>query len=185
MTDKQPRPRASGPKATPFRISHTDLLRRVGAFPDQLPRTLALEQHIRIGAGFHGKWYASQGEHWRGWMGHKDAVLRRAGRDSATVPARVRWRLNCAPMMFWLAEAARVEAAVLDQAEEAASRAAAVVGHDDASHGKAMRAVLPWDLVETALAALPPLSPEAVAAAEAAVAMAHARLVAARGRHYA
>lgn len=165
-------------------ISHSDLLRLVGAFPDQLPRTLELEKRIQIGAGFHGKWYASQGEHWRGWMGHKNAVLCRSGRDPSSVPARVRWNLNCAPMMYWLAEAAGIPAETLDRAEEAAKVAAARVGHDHPSHGKAMRAVLPWCQIEKALEALPPLSAPAATAAEAAVARAHAKLVARCGKRY-
>jgi hypothetical protein len=185
MTEKPPQKGRTSPGDRPFLISHLDLLRLVGSFPAELPRTRALEHRIQIGAGFHDKWYASQGEHWRGWMGHKDAVLRRAGRDPATVPARERWQLNCAPMMFWLAEAAKVPAGILDQAEDAACRAAEGIRKDHASHGKAMRAVLPWPLVEAALAALPPLSVEAVAAAEAAVARAHDKLVAVRGKRYA
>jgi len=166
-------------------LSHSDLRRRVGAFPEELPRTRALERRIRIGAGFHDKWYASQGEHWRGWMAYQDMALRRGGRNPDVVPASVRWRLNCAPMMFWLAEAAAISTAVLDRAEQAAAAAAAKVPHDHPSHGKAMRAVLPWGLIEAALASLPPLTPEAAAAAEVAVAQAHAKLVAKRGVRFA
>lgn len=165
-------------------ISHSDLLRLVGAFPDQLPRTRELEKRIQIGAGFHDKWYASQGEHWRGWMGHKNAVLRRSGRDPSSVDARVRWNLNCAPMMYWLAEAAGIAPEALDRAEEAAVVAAARVGHDHPLHGKAMRTVLPWCLIEQALEALPSLSLQAATAAEAAVARAHEKLVARRGKRY-
>ena len=164
--------------------SHRDLLLRVGAFPDVLPRTLALEQRIRIGAGFHGKWYASQGEHWRAWMGYHDAVLRRNGTDPDSVPASIRWRLHCLPMMFWLGEAAGVSDDVLNLAEEAAEIAAAKIPHDSPAHGKAMRAVLPWSIVENALSKLEPLSGLAVAAAEASVKHAHDKLVATRGARY-
>lgn len=132
-----------------FLISHSDLLRLVGAFPEELPRTLILERRIQIGTGFHGKWYASQGEHWRGWMGYQNAVLRRSRRDPDLVPGRVRWNLNCAPMMFWLAEGAKVPNQILDQAEEAARAAATRINHDHPSHGKAIRACLSWTLIET------------------------------------
>jgi hypothetical protein len=172
-------------QAPDFLISHSHLLRLVGAFPEELPRTLALERRIQIGARFHGKWYASQGEHWRGWMGYQDAVLRRSGRDPDFVPGRVRWNLNCAPMMFWLAEAAKVADQILDQAEEAARVAATRISHDHPSHGKAMRACLPWPLIEKSLASLPRLSAEAAAAASAAVALAHEKLVARCGIRYA
>lgn len=175
----------AGTQAPDFLISHSSLLRLVGAFPEELPRTLALERRIRIGAGFHGKWYASQGEHWRGWMRYKDAVLRRSGRDPDLVPGRARWNLNCAPMMFWLAEAAKVPDQILDQAEEAARGAATRIDHDHPSHGKAMRACLPWPLIERSLASLPPLSADAAAAAEATVALAHEKLVASCGLRYA
>lgn len=87
-------------------------------------------------------------------------------------------------MMYWLAEAAGIPAETLDRAEEAAKVAAARVGHDHPSHGKAMRAVLPWCQIEKALEALPPLSAPAATAAEAAVARAHAKLVARCGKRY-
>lgn len=166
--------------------SHSDLTRHVGIFAPQLPRTVALERRIRIGAGFHGKWYASQGEHWRGWMGYQDSALRRNGQeDPEAVPAKRRWNLQCAPMMFWLAEAAGVAAEILDRAEREAEGVAAVVSHDSHLHGKVMRTVLPWTLVEEALRRLPLVTGAEAAEADAAVAAAHAKLVAKHGSRYA
>lgn len=150
-----------------------------------LPRTLALEQRIHIGAGFHNKWYASQGEHWCGWMGYQGVILKKRGLDPACVPASKRWNLHCLPMMFWLAEAVALPAAVLDRAKIMAEAAAAKIDHDHPSHGKAMRAVLPWEMIELALASLPPLTVEAATAAEVAVTRAHQKLVDKLGRSYA
>lgn len=167
-------------------VTHYDLLCLVGWFPEHLPRTLALEQRIRIGAGFHGKWYTSQAEHWRGWMGFHDARLRRLGKDPALVSGNVRWRgLSCAPMMFWLAEAAGVPADRLDRAEAAAHTAADAIRHDHASHGKAMREVLPWPVLEAALGSLVPLASAAVASVEEKVAQAHRKLIQVHGKVYA
>jgi hypothetical protein len=166
-------------------LSHSDLRRLVGVFPAVLPRTQALEKSIGIGAGFQGKWYASQAEHWRGWIGYKEALLYRQGRDPQAVPASLRWRhLSCAPMMFWLAEAAAVPADLLDRAEQAAITVAKQVGHDHPSHGKAMRDALSWVVIEEALARRLPLTTSQVLTADAAVEEAHRKLVAKRGKKY-
>jgi hypothetical protein len=38
-------------------ISLSDLVAHIAAYPELPPTTTALEQRIRIGTDFHGKWY--------------------------------------------------------------------------------------------------------------------------------
>lgn len=138
-------------------LSQIDLRDRIAGFDAFLPRTDALERRIRIGVGYHGKWYRSQREHWLGWIAVKAREAEGRGEDPATVAAGARWSgLNCIPMMFWLAEAAGVAPTALDRAEAAAVEAAAAKGVDCPQHGKAMRAALPWAMVERALLGSPP-----------------------------
>ncbi len=115
-------------------------------------RTRALEQRIRIGTGFHGKWYRSQQEHMLGWLVVQEGQALKQNRDPASLDARRMWnRLKCSPLMFWLAEAADVPAADLTRAERAAEAATLINPRDGDPHGKLMREVLPWDLVAAAI----------------------------------
>ena len=116
------------------------------------PRTVALEKRIRIGTGFHGKWYRSQKEHLQGWLVVQEAQARATGQDPATVDARGMWgRLKCSPLMFWLAEAGGVPSELLDEGEAAAVEAARERPTDGEPHGRMLREVLPWDRVAEAL----------------------------------
>ena len=129
-----------------------ELLRYIAGYPETPPRTIALEQEIRIGTGFHGKWYGSQKEHWLGYVGYKRAKWAAQGKNYDLEKAKSHWsRTHCFPMLFWLAECAGVDSDVLGTAEAAARRVAAVIGSDHPSHGKAAREVLPWSLVEQAI----------------------------------
>jgi hypothetical protein len=129
-----------------------NLLRYIAGYPDTPPRTVALEQEIRIGTGFHGKWYRSQKEHWLGYVGYKRALWAAQGKNYNLERAQGHWsRTHCFPMLFWLAECAGVDSIILETAEVAARRVAAVTGSDHPSHGKAAREVLPWLLVQRAI----------------------------------
>jgi hypothetical protein len=128
------------------------LLRYIAGYPATPPRTIALEQEIRIGAGFHGKWYRSQQEHWLGYVGYKRAQWAAQGKNYDLEKAKSHWsRTHCFPMLFWLAECAGVDSDILEMAEVAARSVAAVIGSDHPSHGKAAREALPWSLVEQAI----------------------------------
>ena len=116
-------------------------------------RTNALEQELRIGTGFHGKWYRSQRDHWLGWLVVQECRARSMDLAPDAVPARGVWqRLNCSPMMFWLADAAGAAPEALYLARASALAASAINPKDGAPHGTMMRRVLPWEIVETALA---------------------------------
>ena len=126
-----------------------DLLQYLLSYPDAPPRTIALEQEIQIGTGFHGKWYRSQKEHWLGYLGYKRALWAAAQKNYELEKAKSHWnRTHCFPMLFWLAECAGIEPGILEKAEVAAIRAASAISTDHPSHGKAAREVLPWSIVE-------------------------------------
>ena len=131
------------------------LLLHLSGFVDNPARTTALEQQIGIGTGFHGKWYVSQKQHWLGFLGYRIRLEASAGRDFRAAPARQHWnRTHCFPMLYWVAECAGVASSTLDQADDAARYAASIVRGDNPSHGKAARAVLPWEIINEALANL-------------------------------
>lgn len=129
-----------------------ELIRHVAAYPDELEWTHKLEQEIQIGTGFHGKWYGSQREHMLGWLVFQQCEAIRKGIDPDQNMAGPMWsRLKCSPLMFWLAEASGVEADILFQAQQAAIAATAINPKDGNPHGRLMREVLPWNLVEQAI----------------------------------
>lgn len=138
------------------------LICHVAAYPDHPEWTGRLEQEIRIGTGFHGKWYRSQREHMLGWLVYQQCEAVRKGIDPNRNPAGTMWgRLKCSPLMFWLAETSGVGFDILFRAQKAAVAAAAINPKDGNPHGKMMREVLPWDLMEQAILSGPnPLASE-------------------------
>lgn len=133
-------------------VSITRLKYCVADYPDFPEATIRLERQLQIGTGFHGKWYRSQRDHWLGWLVVQECTARKAGLDPASRSARIVWqRLNCSPMMFWLAETAGVNPDSLYRASQAAVAAAHINPKDGAPHGKMMREHLPWDVVDSAV----------------------------------
>ena len=120
--------------------------------PADTPRHVELERAVGVGVGDGRAWYRHQKEHWLGWLaeyGGPGAYGRTpdAGRDAAYVYNHI----QCAPMLFWLSEALRVDDGMLGRAF------AAVIAADPrgASQCAALRRVLPWGTVEAALADWP------------------------------
>lgn len=133
-------------------ISLSRLKACVASSESRPPRTIALEQRILIGSGFHGKWYRSQREHMLGWLLIQECQERKKGNDPSHVSAKGMWsRLKCSPLMFWLAECAGVHRKVLDAAEHMAIAASEINPKDGDPHGKMMREVLPWAVVADAI----------------------------------
>lgn len=138
------------PSGDPLVIN--DLLRYIAGYSEAPSRTVALEQAIQIGTGFHGKWYRSQKEHWQGYLGYKRALWAAQGKDYGIEKAQSHWsRTHCFPMIFWLAECAGVASRTLAEAEAAARIVAAKIGKDHPSRGKAARGILPWPMVEESI----------------------------------
>lgn len=120
----------------------TDLLCYVAGYPELAPRTYALEQRIKIGTGFHNKWFSSQKEHWLGWLVYQQML-------SSGITPKVVWnRLKSSPMMFYLAESGGVDNHQLNLLEDAVSRAALINSKDGNPHGKYIRETLPWEKLE-------------------------------------
>lgn len=133
-------------------LSISQFLLFVAALPESTHRTEALEQRLEIGTGFHGKWYRSQRDHWLGWLVVQECQALSRGQDPNAALARSVWqRLNCSPMMFWLADAAALHEDALDQAELAAMAAKVINPKDGAPHGTMIRRHLRWELVEQAI----------------------------------
>jgi hypothetical protein len=149
-------------------ISLPQLKTCIASYPDAPPRTTALEQRIRIGTGFHRKWYRSQKEHMLGWMVVQECQARRTGKDPADIDAKGMWnRLKCSPAMFWLGECAGVSEQILANAERVAAEAADINPMDGDPHGKMMRSVLSWDVIADAIRLNPPQVSDETAKADA------------------
>ena len=120
--------------------------------PEHTERHRALEHALGVGAGFSGAWYRSQKEHWLGWLGeyHGPGAYYRSAktpRDAAYI-----WNhIQCAPMLFWLAEALGLPDEQLDRAfsEVQASN------RRGAAQCAALRRVIRWRDIDAALASLP------------------------------
>ena len=95
-----------------------------------------------------GVWYATQKEHWLGWLGDYDgpgAYGRKKwkGRSAEFVYNHI----GCPPMLLWLAEAAGVSRTKV----MAAKRAALSAKRNRATHCAVLRRVIPWPLIEERL----------------------------------
>ena len=130
-------------------IDLTKLRCLVSRFEWQAPRTHALEQKIKIGAGFHNKWYGSQKEHWLGWLSLKSRENEIDGK--LFTPRKIWSGLKCSPMMFWLAESVGAEQDMLEALERVSIQAAEVSPKDGHPHGIGFRKLLPWTHLENLL----------------------------------
>ena len=94
-----------------------------------------------------GKWYATQHEHWLGWLGEYEgpgAYGRQVdeNRDARYVYNHiVEWR-----MLIWLAEAAGIDARVVRSAKRAAGGAGSMQ-----SGAAEVRRTVPWEMLEAHL----------------------------------
>ena len=98
--------------------------------------------------GFGNAWYNSQKEHWLGWLAEYDspgAYGRQTGkpRDAQYIYNHI----QCAPMLFWLAEAVEIPADTLEQAFSDIVAAPA----NNASQCSAFRKLIPWRMIDARL----------------------------------
>jgi hypothetical protein len=124
------------------------LRRKIKRLYADTPRHKHLELALQEGVGFGNAWYGSQKEHWLGWLAEYDGPGA-YGRQTGT-PRDARYIYNhiqCAPMLFWLAEAVETPTVTLDET----FKAVVAAPEKNASQCAALRKVVPWDNIETQL----------------------------------
>lgn len=120
------------------------------------PRHKKLEHALREGVGFGNAWYSSQKEHWLGWLIEYDGLGAYGRQTGKARDARYAYNhIQCAPMLFWLAEALDVGDQELDSAFEAVLAAP----RRNASQCAALRKVIPWEALAPKLEALSSCGP--------------------------
>lgn len=134
-------------------MSPKQFRRVIQTLSDDLPRYRAIEHQLQEGTGFGNAWYSSQKRHWLGWLDEYNgpgAYGRKiqTGRDAQFIYNHI----QCAPMLFWLAEALRFSKVSLDAAEQAILAAPRC----NASQCAAFRSVIPWSEIEMKLATVVP-----------------------------
>ena len=123
-----------------------DLLRLLERQSIPTPNTKQLEDALKIGPGYGGAWYSSQREHWLRWLTEYPTPGPYGRKTSERTLAQVVYsRVNCPPMVFWLAETVGVHTEALRVAHQAAIKAPI----NQASQAGAIRSKLPWELVFT------------------------------------
>ena len=130
------------------------LIERLPAFP---VLTADLEHELQIGVGYGNAVYASQKEHWLTWLAAYETPGAYNRKGVVTRDARsVYQRLNCAPMLFWLSDAAGLD----DEVLKLAFKNVVAAGRRSATQGAALRQVIPWEAIKLHLlsATLPPVT---------------------------
>ncbi|MBW0159587.1 hypothetical protein [Sedimentimonas flavescens] len=152
----------------------SDLARVIWTLDPDTPKHRELERLLEIGVGFGNPWYGSQREHWLGWLGdyHSPGAYNRS-RTSPTEARSVYNRINCAPMLFWLCEAAGVEQPALEKAFDAVAKLAD--GRVAAQCG-ALRREIPWGDTERLLLERSKLSETQIALADEVVSASREKL---------
>lgn len=126
-------------------VNARSLRSKIAQLREDTPLHKKLERTIKVGTGHNGAWYASQKEHWLGWLREYDGPgaygrSTHSGRDARYIYNHI----QCAPMLFWLAEAVEVPEAQLD----AAFAAVVKVKPRGASQCGALRKAISWDEIE-------------------------------------
>ena len=92
--------------------------------------------------------YSDQKAHWTGWLSEMDGPGYYNRKNWSAISAETVYRrIACPPMLLWLAETSGVSKAKLRLAKKRAIKAK----NNFASQSAAIREVVPWPLVETAL----------------------------------
>jgi hypothetical protein len=119
------------------------LKRKISRFPSSSPVTDRFEASLTKRGEWtrEGVWYASQKQHWMGWLSEYEgpgAYGRKGGKGRTAEYAYN--HIVCPPMLLWLAEAAGVEKRTLEAARRRALAAPAALP----SKCSAVRNVIPW-----------------------------------------
>lgn len=93
------------------------------------------------------KWYATQKQHWIGWLGEYHGPGFYGRKAGSRRDAEFAYNHIVEPkMLLWLVAAAGVESALVDRARRAAKRSSTLAGK-----AAAVRRHVPWPLVAVAL----------------------------------
>ena len=127
------------------------LRRKITRLDAETPLHKRLEQALQEGLGFGNAWYNSQKEHWLGWLAEYDGPgaygrQTRQPRDAQYIYNHI----QCAPMLFWLAEAVTIPEDTLEQAFIAVLAAP----KKNASQCATFRKLVSWGNIEVRLLAL-------------------------------
>lgn len=132
----------------PARMEPSRFRRKIKLLNPRTAKYRELEQALSEGTGFGSAWYRSQKEHWLGWLAEYEgsgAYGRKVttGRDARFIYNHI----QCAPMLFWLAEAVSIDDMVLTSSFEAVISAP----KRNASQCAAFRKLVDWDMIEPQL----------------------------------
>lgn len=122
------------------------LIRRIKALPERAPHTEALEKLLLT----RPRWYASQKEHWLGWLREYDSPGYYGRMVFDRDAAYAYNHCGCPPMALWLGEAAGVDAQIVKRARTAAAKADGTF----ASKCAIIRRHIPWAEIEMRLPAI-------------------------------
>lgn len=124
------------------------LRRKIKRLNSETPQHKRLEQALQEGVGFGNAWYDSQKEHWLGWLAEYDGPGAYGRQTGNSRDARYIYNhIQCAPMLFWLAEAVEIPAGTLEQAFNDIVTAP----EKNASQCSAFRKLIPWKMIEARL----------------------------------
>ena len=126
------------------------LRKKIAKLPVSVPITEKYEARIRKRrTGPTNVWYSSQNEHWLGWLENYDGPGA-YGRSSWDVSAEVVYnRVVNSAMVLYLGEASGVATPIV----KAAAAAGLKAGPTMQSQSAAIRALIPWSLIESQLTA--------------------------------
>jgi hypothetical protein len=119
---------------------------KIPTLPDRPPITTKFERELEKVSTWNREkvWYASQKEHWLGWLGEYRGpgfYNRKAWERTAEF---VYNHIVCPPMVLWLGEASGVPTNLIRKAKDAALTA----GPNLAAKASAIRKIVSWEVVE-------------------------------------
>lgn len=132
-------------------MDHRTLYAIISTLDPDTPLHKKMEAALRIGPEYGNAKYDNQKHHWLTWLAtYDDPSCPRRRYRSRTGAELVYNRLNCPPMVFWLAEAAGAPVGCLIAAFDAslASR------QNFATQAAAVRNQVPWAMLEPRLMSL-------------------------------
>jgi hypothetical protein len=130
-------------------MTRIQLIREIRKLKPQLRVTVEFERALfkrGFQDGSRGA-YASQKEHWLGWLSEYDGPGFYDRKNAPPQAAKTIYnRIVCPPMLLWLAEASGIEKRTLSKAERAA-----LYGKTFMAQSAAIRRIIPWENIESRL----------------------------------